>query len=49
MLTIAFILSFVICFLLTSIGIYYLKKRKLGQAIRKEGPERHKVKSGTPI
>lgn len=48
MLTIAFILSFVICFLLTSIGIYYLKKRKLGQAIRKEGPERHKIKSGTP-
>ena len=48
MLTVAFILSFVVCFLITSIGIYYLKKRKLGQAIRKEGPERHKIKSGTP-
>lgn len=48
MLTLAFILSFILCFCITSVGIYYLKKNKLGQAIRKEGPERHVIKSGTP-
>lgn len=43
-----FLLNFTICFLLTSIGIFLLKRYKLGQAIRKLGPKMHLRKSGTP-
>lgn len=46
------IIYFVLAFLLTAIivplAIPLLKRMKFGQSIRKEGPESHQVKTGTP-
>lgn len=41
-------LSFVICTVLTKITIPFLRKLNFGQSIRKEGPQEHQKKSGTP-
>lgn len=45
---IAFAVAFVLSAILMPLMIPYLKKLKFGQTIREEGPESHKVKTGTP-
>lgn len=44
----AFAASFVLSAVLMPLMIPYLKKLKFGQTVREEGPESHKVKTGTP-
>lgn len=44
----AVVLAFAICVILSPILIPILHRIKFGQYIREEGPESHKVKSGTP-
>ena len=44
----AVFVAFVINVILCPIIIPYLHRLKFGQPIREEGPESHKVKSGTP-
>ena len=44
----AVVLAFAICVILSPILIPVLHRIKFGQYIREEGPESHKVKSGTP-
>ena len=43
-----FFLSFISCFILTAVFLYFSKVSNIGQAIREEGPASHFVKSGTP-
>jgi phospho-N-acetylmuramoyl-pentapeptide-transferase len=45
---ITFTVAFVLSAVLMPLMIPYLKKLKFGQTIREEGPESHKVKTGTP-
>ncbi len=45
---IAFAVAFVLSAVMMPLMIPYLKKLKFGQTIREEGPESHKVKTGTP-
>lgn len=40
--------SFLITFILASPTIKFLHEKKYGQAIRDDGPDRHKMKQGTP-
>ncbi len=47
-LTLAIIISFVIALALGPVIIPILRRVKAGQSIREDGPESHKVKSGTP-
>ncbi|GAB6088390.1 hypothetical protein JCM11672_36620 [Alkaliphilus crotonatoxidans] len=42
------IIGFAITLLLGPLIIPYLKRLKVGQTIREEGPQSHKSKSGTP-
>lgn len=42
------VLSFLVSVVLSPIVIPFLKKLGIGQTVREEGPESHKVKSGTP-
>jgi phospho-N-acetylmuramoyl-pentapeptide-transferase len=44
----SFLLGFVTCFYLTKLTIFIMKSKTIGQPIRSEGPEKHKVKHGTP-
>ena len=44
----AFAAAFVLSAVLMPLMIPYLKKLKFGQTVREEGPESHKVKTGTP-
>lgn len=44
----AIVLSFALCAVLTWVAIPFLRKLNFGQSIRKEGPQGHKKKSGTP-
>ena len=44
----AILISFLICVLLSPIIIPILRKIKLGQYEREDGPQSHKVKAGTP-
>lgn len=40
--------AFLICMLLGPVIIRFLRRRGIGQNIRKEGPDRHQKKAGTP-
>ncbi len=42
------VVSFLISIVLSPIVIPFLKKLGVGQTVREEGPESHKIKSGTP-
>lgn len=44
----SFLLSFIITSFLLIIGIPQLRKLKIGQSIREEGPKSHLIKQGTP-
>ncbi|SHI74013.1 Phospho-N-acetylmuramoyl-pentapeptide-transferase [Dethiosulfatibacter aminovorans DSM 17477] len=44
----AFAAAFIVTAVLVPLMIPYLKKLKFGQTVREEGPESHKVKTGTP-
>lgn len=43
-----FLVSFVVSFVLTKLGIPFLKRKRMGQMILEIGPEWHKKKEGTP-
>ena len=43
-----FIISFIITSFLMIIGIPILRKLKVGQSIREDGPRSHEIKKGTP-
>ena len=45
----AFVLSFVLAYILMTFFIPALRKFHIGQYIRKEGPREHNSKKGTPI
>lgn len=42
------LVSFILTILIEPLIIPYMKRLKFGQAIRKDGPQTHQVKSGTP-
>lgn len=46
--TFTFLCSFSLALFIIYIGILYLTKAHLGQAIRKAGPQSHNIKAGTP-
>jgi len=44
----AVVTALVLTWIFTPLIIKFAKQKKIGETIRKDGPERHQVKSGTP-